>query len=277
MAMTAYLQKAAGDHAIGKTAWTMPSDVSLGIFTASPGENGSLVSEFSGGAYTRMPLTAAMGACNAVTGIATNTSAITFPAPTATLGSTLYGAVIDESELGTGNVLFYAPWENPVVINNGSPAIVVPIGAITVQVRKTALALASDFIISSYLMKKLGDHAIGKTAFTMPAGVFHGLLASDPTVAGTLSSEVGVGGYARQPLTAAMNAFNATTGIASNGAEISYPTPTADYPTVNYSMVVDAVSAGNLLFARQLPSPMIIRNGASPALFPAGSINLTFA
>lgn len=272
MGMTAAHQRALGDHAIGKAAWTMPAGVFLALFTASPGENGSLVSEISGGSYARQALTAAMGVADSVTGIATSTSAITFPVPTAAWGLNLYGVIIDSVTLGAGNVLFYTPWANPGVVNNGDPAVVVPAGAITVSIAGTTLAMAS-----SYLMKKLVDKSLAKADWAMPAGVFHGLLASDPTVAGTLASEVAVGAYTRQALTAAMSAFDPTTGISSNVNAIAYATPTADYPTVNYSIVADAVSAGNVLFSNQLPSPLAIRNARAPALFPAGSINLTFA
>lgn len=272
MAMTAAHQKALGDHAIGKTAWTMPAGVHLGLFTASPGENGSLVSEISGGSYARRALTASMAAADTVTGIATNTSAITFAAPTAAWGLNLYGGILDSATLGAGNVLFYAPWANPNVINNGDPAVVIPAGSITVNIAGTTLAM-----ISSYLMKKLVDKSLAKADWAMPAGVYHGLLASDPTVAGTLTSEVGVGAYTRQALTAAMSTFDALTGIATNANAIAYPTPTADYPSVNYSFVADAAAAGNVLFSNQLPSPLAIRNARAPALFPAGSISLTFA
>lgn len=268
--LTAYAQKKMGDHAIGKASWTMPTTVYLALFSASPGENGSLTSEFSGGSYARVAITSLMGAFDSVTGIATNTSAVTFPAPTATWGSLLYVGIVDAST--AGNVLFYMPVANPIVVNNADPAPSFAVGSISVQISGTTLGM-----ISSYLMKKLGDHSLGKAAYTMPTNVYHGLLGSNPGVAGALGSEVGVGGYARQALTAAMSAFDATSGIATNTSAITYPTPTADYPSVNYSFVADAASAGNLLFANQLPSPLAIHNAAAPALFPAGSIVLTFA
>lgn len=270
MAMTAYLQKKLGDVAIAKADWTMPTTVYMGLASASPGENGSLTSEFSGGSYARVAITAKMGAFDSTTGIAVNSSVVTFPSPTAAWGLLLYAFVADAST--AGNVLYYMPVGNPIVVNNGDAAPSFPIGSVTVQIVGTTLAM-----ISSYLMKKLGDKSIGKADYTMPAGVYHGLLGSNPTVSGTLSSEVGVGGYTRQALTAAMSAFDATTGIASNASDILYPDPTADYPSVNYSFVADAASAGNLLFANQLPSALTIRNGGAPALFPAGSIVLTFA
>ena len=270
MAMTAYLQKKLGDHAIGKASYTMPAAVYLALFSASPGENGSLASEVAGGSYARVSLTSLMGAFDAVTGIATNASVVTFPGPTATWGLAQFIGIVDAST--AGNVLFYAQLDNAKVINAGDSAVSFPVGSIVVQI-----AGAISGMISSYLMKKLGDHALGKASYTMPAGVYHGLLAGDPTVAGSLASEIGVGSYVRQPLTAAMGAFDATSGVAVNTAAISYPAPTADYPVANYSFIADAVSGGYLLFANQLPSPLSIRNGAAPALFEAGSIQLTMA
>lgn len=270
MAMTAFLQKKLGDHAIGKASWTMPAAVHAALFSASPGENGSLTSEISGGSYARVSLTSLMAAFDSVTGIATNSSAVAFAAPTATWGAVQYIGIVDAST--GGNVLYYAQLDNARVINNGDPAVSFAIGSIVVQISGTTLGM-----ISSYLMKKLGDHSLGKAAYTMPVVVYHGLLASNPTIAGTISSEVGVGGYARQPLTDAMSVFDATTGIASNTLPITYPIPTANYPSVNYSFVADAASAGNLLFSNQLPSPLAINNGAAPALFDPGSIQLTFA
>lgn len=269
MAMTAYLQKKLGDHAIGKASHTMPAAVYLALFSASPGENGSLTSEISGGSYARVSLTALMGAFDSVTGIATNSSAVSFAAPTATWGLVQYLGIVDAST--NGNVLYYAQVDNARVVNNGDPAVTFDVGSIVVRIAGTVLAM-----ISSYLMKKLGDHSLGKAAYTMPAAVYLGLLASNPTVAGTITSEVGVGAYARQELTSKLSVFDATTGIASNVTVVTFPTPTAAY-TVAYSFIADAASAGNLLFASALPSSLVIASGGAPALFDAGSINLTFA
>lgn len=270
MAMTAYLQKKLGDHALGIASWTMPAAVYLAIFSASPGESGSLASEISGGSYARVSLTSLMGAFDSVTGIAVNASAVTFAAPTAAWGLALYVAIVDASS--AGNVLYYAPLANPRIFNNGDPAFTIPAGSLSVQIQGTQLGM-----ISSYLMKKLGDHSLGKASFTMPAGVFLGLLGSNPTVAGTLSSEVAVGGYARQPLTAAMGATDATSGVAVNASAITFPAPTANYPSVNYTFAADAASGGNLLFANQLASPLAILASAVPALVPAGAVTLVFA
>lgn len=268
--LTSYLQKKLGDHSFGIASWTMPTTVYLALFSASPGENGSLTSEISGGSYARVSLTAKMGAADATTGIATNSSTVAFAAPTAAWGSVQFLGICDASS--AGNVLYYAPIVNARVVNNGDAAMSFDIGSIAVEIVGSLAAM-----ITSYLMKKLVDHSLGKASFTMPTNVYHCLFGSDPTIAGSLGSEVGVGGYARQALTAIMSAFDATTGVSSNASAVTYPTPTADYPTVNYAGIADAASAGNLLFSTALPSALVIRSAQSPVLFPAGSINVTFA
>lgn len=257
--LTAFAQKKLGDIALGIADWTMPSTW-LTILSASPGESGSLTSEFTGGSFARQALTAAMSVANATTGISSNTSAITFPANTATHGMALYAAIVDSATLGAGNVLAYATIGNPRVINNGDPAIVIDIGAISVSIVGT-----EAIMISGYLMKKLVDHMLGKASYSKPT-VYLGLFDGAPV-------EVGVGGYLRQLLTGSMSAVDASAGTSTNTADILFPTPTADYPDVSLSIAVDAASGGNALFVSQLPSTLSIRAAAAPALFPAGSIN----
>jgi hypothetical protein len=106
MQLTAFAQKKLGDLALGVAAWTMPS-VYLALFASSPGENGSLASEVSGGSYARVALTAKMGAADAVTGIAISTSVVTFPAPSAAQGVIAWAGIVDASS--SGNVLAYTP------------------------------------------------------------------------------------------------------------------------------------------------------------------------
>lgn len=270
MPLTAYGQQKAGDLILGNADWTMPS-THVGLFTASPGENGSLVSEFSGGSYARVALTAKMGAADATTGIAVNTSAVTFAANTAAHGLAAYAGILDGATLGAGNVIWYAPFGNPRVINNGDPAVAIAIGDLSVRI-----VGAEAIMLSSYAMKKLVDHGLGKASYSKPT-LYHGLLSSNPTIAGTLSSEVGVGAYVRQLLTGNMTTVGASDGASSNALEVRYPTPTADYPTVNYSFAADAVSGGNMIFANQLAGAIAIRAAAAPALFRAGDIRFVIA
>lgn len=268
MQLTAFAQKKLGDLALGVAAWTMPS-VYLALFASSPGENGSLASEVSGGSYARVALTAKMGAADTVTGIAISTSVVTFPAPSAAQGVIAWAGIVDASS--AGNVLAYTPLGNPLVVNNGDPAISFDVGTIAVSIAGAISANAT-----SYLMKKLVDHMLGKASWGGPSAIYHCLFASDPTIGGGLSSEVGVGGYVRQLLSGIMSAVDATSGLSSNASAIKYPDPAANWPSVNFSGIADAASAGTLLFSAQLPSPLSIAAGNAPALFPAGKITVSF-
>lgn len=269
MTMNSYLQKKLVDHIIAVAAYTMPS-VWLTLLQANPGASGALVSEFTGGSFARVALTAKMGAANATTGISLSTLDATFPVPTGTWGAMNYAAIMDSSVLGAGNMLFYRQIDNSKVINNGDAA-----PSFLAQSISVSIAGALSIALSSYLMKKLVDHALGIASYTMPTAVYHGLLASNPTIAGLFASEPGVGAYARQ--LAPMAAADLSTGQSLSSADIRYPTPTADYPDINYTFLADAVAAGNMLCATQLPSVLSIRNGSFPALFPSGATKLALA
>lgn len=270
MPLTAYGQKKLGDLVLGIAAWTMPT-TRLGIFRESPGENGSLTSEFTGGSYARQALAAAMGAADATTGISTSSSAITFPSNTANHGFAGWVGILDSATLGAGNVIAYTQLSNGRVINNGDPAVVIDAGRLVFSI-----VGAVSIMLTSYAMKKLVDHALGKSSYSLPT-VYMGLLGSNPTIAGTQSSEVGVGAYVRRLLTSSMDAVDATSGLTTNNADIEFPDPTANYPDVNYAFGADAISAGNMLFATQLPSTLDINAGAAPVVFPAGSIDFGIA
>lgn len=79
-----------------------------------PTRAGLLTSEFSGGSFARVAISVATGSWDAPSTAGdgrrtANTGAITFPAPTADWGTASYGALMDGSTLGAGNMGFY--WE----------------------------------------------------------------------------------------------------------------------------------------------------------------------
>jgi hypothetical protein len=117
MAMTSYLRKALGDESIGKVAFAMPSAVYLALFTASPGDSGSLTNEVTGGSYARIEITSKMSVFNSGTGIAISTADITFASPTADWGTVSYVGVADAST--SGNLLFYEALPTARAVVNG--------------------------------------------------------------------------------------------------------------------------------------------------------------
>src|SRR5215217_4748146 len=100
--------------------------------------------------------------------------------------------------------------------------------------------------LTRYAQKKLLDHMLGIAAFTMPTGVWLGLYQSDPTDAGTQSSELSGAGYARRALTGLMSGTNLATGQSTNTTLLTLGPATGAWPTAGYAAVLDAASGGNM-------------------------------
>lgn len=105
-AMTSYLQKKLLDHTLGLAAYVMPA-VFVSLFTANPGEAGSHTNEVSSitTGYGRIALTAKMNVTDAVTGIASNSTTITFGPATSDWGTITHVAIEDAGS--GGNMLLY--------------------------------------------------------------------------------------------------------------------------------------------------------------------------
>jgi hypothetical protein len=129
MAMTNYLRKKLGDHAIGKATFTMPT-VHLGLFTDSPGSGGSLTNEVTGGSYARIEVTSKMGAFDLVTGIATSSALIEFATPTANWGTVTHVGIMDASS--SGNVLIYDELPVPRSIVNAGRKVTFTTGTLSI-------------------------------------------------------------------------------------------------------------------------------------------------
>jgi len=134
--------------------------------------------------------------------------------------------------------------------------------------------------MTDYLRKKLGDHAIGKAAFTMPT-VYLGLFTASPTVSGLFTNEVGGGvAYSRIELTSKLGAFDLSTGIAVSTADVNFATPTGNWGTITYLGVIDQASGASpdvshILFFDPMPVPALIINNGRALQFLAGSISIS--
>lgn len=127
----------------------------------------------------------------------------------------------------------------------------------------------ADF--TDYLENAIINHVFRNTSFTSPTAVYVGLFTTTPTAdAGTGGTEVSGGGYARQAVT-----FGApSAGSTSNSADVTFPTATADWGTINGFGIWDAASGGNLLAFESLTTPKTIGSGDT-ARFAAGDLTLS--
>lgn len=120
---------------------------------------------------------------------------------------------------------------------------------------------------SNYLEDKVLDHVLGEGArnFTSPATLYLGLFKNTGTgtsanlEAGVLTDEISSSGtaYARQ----GVNFSAAVNGTAATNGTVTWPTATADWGTVTHVAIMDALTAGNVLFYGNLLSSKLIETG----------------
>lgn len=115
--MSNYLENALLDHVLNNTSLTSPSTVWLALFTADPGETGSLTNEVTttGTAYARQ--VASFGAASS--GTSTSDADIEFPQATASYGTVSHVGIMDNATAGAGNMLFYTSLTTSKTIDSG--------------------------------------------------------------------------------------------------------------------------------------------------------------
>lgn len=114
--------------------------------------------------------------------------------------------------------------------------------------------------LGNYLETKLYDHVLRNTSYTSPTTVYAALFVS-PTAgdleAGTLTSEVSGGSYARTAVT-----FGASTnGSGSNSGAVTFPTASGSWGTITEVAIMDASTSGNVLYHGTLSASVTIASG----------------
>lgn len=121
--------------------------------------------------------------------------------------------------------------------------------------------------MSNYLEDALINATLRNTSYTSPTTTYLALYTSDPTDADT-GTEVTGGSYVRQSITFS----SPSNGVTSNSSAIEFPQATADWGTISYIGIRDAVTSGNLLYHTALDSSKVINNGD---IFKITSTNLS--
>lgn len=110
--------------------------------------------------------------------------------------------------------------------------------------------------MSNYLENALINATLRGTAYTSPTTVYVGLYTTDPTDANT-GTEVSGGSYARVAVT-----FGApSNGVSTNSASVTFPTATGTWGTITHIGILDASTAGNLLYHTPLDAAKTIASG----------------
>jgi hypothetical protein len=125
--------------------------------------------------------------------------------------------------------------------------------------------------MSNHLENALINATLRNTSYTSPSVVYLGLYTSDPTDADT-GTEVSGGSYARQAIT-----FGApSNGVTTNTAAIEFPQATANWGTVGWIGIEDALTGGNLLYHSPLDAAKTIQSGDIFKI-AIGSLSVTLA
>lgn len=110
--MTDYLEDALLDHVLNGVAYTPPSSIYIGLFTAAPSDAGG-GTEVSGGSYARVQVTAGFSTDDTDTRYS-NDSDITFPVATASWGTVTHLGIFDAAS--GGNLLLYKALPSSVAV-----------------------------------------------------------------------------------------------------------------------------------------------------------------
>lgn len=110
--------------------------------------------------------------------------------------------------------------------------------------------------MSTYLENAMVNAVLRNTTYTSPATVYVALFTTDPTDAGT-GTEVSGNAYQRTAVT-----FGApSSGVTTNSGAVTFPTATGSWGTVTHIGIMDASTAGNLLFHTALDTSKTITSG----------------
>lgn len=128
--------------------------------------------------------------------------------------------------------------------------------------------------LAEYTAKKVLEHAMGKTAWTMPTNVYVALYNGDPLGAGTELVAPPDTDYAREQTVGTdwgAASFASPTASIANAAEIDFGTSGAAWGAVDYVAIFDAATDGNMIASGALTSAVNITSGI-PVKFPIGAL-----
>lgn len=126
---------------------------------------------------------------------------------------------------------------------------------------------------SDYAENKILEHAVGKTAWSIPT-TYLALLTAEPDDADTGSTitEPAGGNYAR--IAMAGKWATASGGSISNASIVTSATATGDWGTITHVALCDAATTGNVIAWGAVGTAQEVLSGGS-ASFAIGTIILT--
>ena len=141
--------------------------------------------------------------------------------------------------------------------------------------------------MSDFLENKLVDHLLRAQTFNAPTALYVALYTTATTDAGA-GTEVTGNNYSRVLVTPSLSAWNntqasgtavassGTGGVTSNTNTITFPVPSGSWGTVQNFGILNASTAGDLLFHGALTVQQTVNTGNTVS-FAAGALQITFA
>lgn len=106
----------------------------------------------------------------------------------------------------------------------------------------------------------IGDQ-VGLRGSEVEGNIYIALLTGDPGEEGNMAVEAGYNGYSRVPIVRGLSGWEYKYGGAKNIPVALWP-PNEDPPvTITHIAIMDSLEGGNMLFKKELPSPVEIPTG----------------
>lgn len=266
--ITDFLENELLDH-VFNAAYTPATTVYLALATADPTDTatGASFNEVAdANAYARQAITFGAAASRRVT----QSGAVNFPQAIGSWGTVSHWAIVTSATHGAGDVLAHGAFATSKPIVNGNTPSVAS-GEIYVEY--------SAGEISDFLANELLDHAFRNASYTSPATY---VALTTATVAdnntGSTITEPSGNGYARVQVNVNGGASPtwdlAASGLVDNTHDVDLgPASGGNWGTVVAVAILDAVTAGNLLFYDNAMTDQAVNDGDT-ARFPIGDLDI---
>lgn len=244
-------------NALRGVTFPAPAKCYLALYLNDPGESGLDGTEISYTGYKRMELDFSVPAdSNGGTGIQ-NLTDITFPTPTAAVGTITHVGVLDS--LSGGNMLSRGELVEPLVIGAGEPPVF----------------LAGDvvFYLTGNLSKAWKTKVLGLFRGTSLQGItpYFSLWNGSPESSG---AELAGDNYQRVPLTFSAPAEQASGQlIARNANPAAFPRPSTAWGTWSWSAIYSAETNGEPVCIKALTEAVELKRGYMPTI-AAGAVEV---
>ncbi len=263
--MSDFLENELLDH-IFNAAYTPPATVYLGLSTADPLDDGSGLAEPSGNGYIRKAITFGAAASRVIT----QSGDVTFDQATGSWGTITHYGIFDAES--AGNMMAHGSLSvSKAVVSGNTPSVASAECIVTVSAGE----------VSDYLANILLDFAFRNQAFSAPA-TYIALATADisDSDTGSTITEVSGGSYARKQVNINGGASPtwdlAASGLVDNTHDITFASPTASWGLVTAAAIIDALTAGNLLFYENTMNDQTPDSGDT-VKFPVGDLDVSLS